>query len=114
VNETMEKGIGLVPTEVEVAIKNAIENPRRAEAALVLASIANRAVAALHQLARTEANARKGAPDWGRWASLTNASRDAVLRTATCRQTANQLFQQTRQAEQAEVPGGPDSTEADA
>lgn len=88
-----DKGIGLVPPDVEQAIKTALANPRRGEAALTLASIANRATAALHQLARSEAQARKGAPEWGRWASLTNASRDAVLRTATCRQTANQLAQ---------------------
>ncbi|MGH2459926.1 MAG: hypothetical protein ACRDIY_13795 [Chloroflexota bacterium] len=100
---TMDKGTGLVPTDVEAAIKDLAGHPNRAEAALVLASIANRATAALHQLARAEANARKGAPDWGRWASLTNASRDAILRTATCRQTANQLYQ----ASQAEpAPSG--------
>lgn len=102
----MDKGTGLVPSEVDVAIKNVIESPRRAEAALVLASIANRAAAALHQLARAEANARKGSPTWGRWASLTNASRDAVLRTATCRQTASQLAQ-TEKAERASP--GPES-----
>lgn len=89
----MDKGTGIVPLDVEQAIKATIASPDRARAALVLASIANRATAALHQLARTEATARKGAPDWGRWASLTNASRDAVLRTATCRQTATQLVQ---------------------
>jgi hypothetical protein len=92
----MDRGTGLVPPEVEAAIKAAAANPHRSEAALVLASIANRAAAALHQLARSEANARKGLPDWGRWASLTNASRDAILRTATCRQTANQLVESGR------------------
>jgi len=96
----MDKGTGLVPSEVDIVIKKMIDSPRRAEAALVLASIANRAAAALHQLARAEANARKGSPTWGRWASLTNASRDAVLRTATCRQTAGQLAQ-TEKAERA-------------
>ncbi len=88
---SMEPGTGRVPTEIEAAIRSASANPNRAEAALLLAAIANRAAAALHQLARSEANARKGQPDWGRWASLTNVSRDAVLRTATCRQTASQI-----------------------
>ncbi len=89
----MDKSTGMVPPDVETAIKGLAGNPNRAEAALALASIANRAAAALHQLARAEANARKGTPEWGRWASLTNVSRDAILRTATCRQTANQLYQ---------------------
>lgn len=87
----MEPGIGRLPLEIEAAIKRATENPNRAEAAILLAAIANRAAAALHQLARSEASQRKGQPDWGRWASLTNVSRDAVLRTATCRQTATQI-----------------------
>lgn len=105
----MDKGTGQVPADVEAAIREAIENPNRAEAAFRLASIANRAAAALHQLARAEANARKGTAEWGRWASLTNASRDAILRTATCRQTANQLYQASR----AETPAAPDSAGAD-
>ena len=84
-------GRGLVPADVEAAVKSALALDNHAEGVAVLAAIANRATAALHQLARTEANARKGQPEWGRWASLVNASRDAVLRTATCRQTANQL-----------------------
>lgn len=101
----MDKGTGLVPTDVEAAIKGLAGNPNRAEAALVLASIANRAAATLHHLARAEATSRKGAPDWGRWASLTNASRDAILRTATCRQTANQILQAST-AEPAEEKSG--------
>lgn len=87
----MDESIGRLPGEIEAAIKETLENPRSAEAALRLAAIANRATTALHQLARKEAAARKGQPDWGRWASLTNVSRDAVLRTATCRQTAKAL-----------------------
>lgn len=86
-----DTGTSRVPPDVEQAIKAAIAQPRRGEAALILASIANRATAALHQLARAEAQTRKGTAEWGRWASLVNASRDAVLRTATCRQTASQL-----------------------
>lgn len=85
-----------VPSEVEAAIKAAIANPNRGEATLMLASIANRATAALHQVARTEAAARKGQPDWGRWAALSNVSRDAVLRTAASRQSATQLAQAER------------------
>lgn len=87
----MEGGTPRIPAEVEAAIKAIMAESNTAEAAFLLASIANRATAALHQLARGQANAHKGQPDWGRWASLTNVSRDAVLRTATCRQAANQL-----------------------
>lgn len=87
----MSESIGRLPPEIELAIKAAEENVTPAEAALRLAAIANRATAALHQLARTRASETKGQPTWGRWASLMNASRDAVLRTATCRQTASQL-----------------------
>jgi hypothetical protein len=85
-----------VPPGVEASIKDIAASDNPADAAFVLASIANRAAAALHQLARSRAAERKGQPDWGRWASLTNVSRDAVLRTATCRQTANQLAQAAR------------------
>ena len=102
----MEAGGARIPPEVEAAIKRAIERNNRAEGAFLLAAIANRATAALHQLARGESSARKGQVDWGRWASLTNASRDAVLRTATCRQTANQLVQAERAKSES---AGPDA-----
>lgn len=85
-----------IPIEVEAVIKAAIADPQRGEASLLLASIANRATAALHQVARAEAAARKGQPEWGRWAALTNISRDAVLRTAASRQSASQLAQAGR------------------
>lgn len=100
----MDGGSIRLPAEIEAAIKQAGGAEDRAASALLLAAIANRAAAALHQLARAEATARKGQPDWGRWASLTNTSRDAVLRTATCRQTASQLASANRAR----------STEADA
>jgi hypothetical protein len=82
-----------VPMDVEAAIKATLANPNRVEATMILALIANRAAAALHQVARSEATARKGQPDWGKWAALSNVSRDAVLRTAAGRQTATQLAQ---------------------
>ena len=62
--------------------------------AVELAVVANRVVSELHKLARNIANEKRGKPEWGRWASLVNSSRDAVLRTATCRKTAIQLAQQ--------------------
>lgn len=87
----MERGTVPIPPEVEQAIAQITQSENPAEAALLLAGIANRATAALHQLARKQSTAHKGEADWGRWASLVNASRDAVLRTATCRQAAAQL-----------------------
>ncbi len=79
-----------VPEEVETAIRATADLPPE-QAAYVLAAIANRATAALHKLAREGAEGRKGQPDWGRWARLQNASRDAVLRTATSREIAGDI-----------------------
>ena len=67
--------------------------------AVELALVANRVVSELHKLARNIANEKRGTPEWGRWASLVNSSRDAVLRTATCRKTAVQLAQQEAKPE---------------
>ena len=80
-----------VPREVEDAIQTALNNPSREDAVLSLAAIANRTIAALNSLARTESNARRGQPDWGTWAALANAARDTVLKTATLRKTATTL-----------------------
>jgi len=80
-----------VPPEVEASIQAALDNPVRGEAVLSLAAIANRAAAALNTLARSESNARRGAEDWGTWAALANAARDAVLKMATCRKVATDV-----------------------
>src|SRR5687768_6122203 len=84
-----------VPTEVEAAIQAALNNPARADAVLSLASIANRAIAALNTLARSESNARRGTEEWGTWAALANAARNTVLQTATLRKTATTLARST-------------------
>lgn len=86
----MESSRPPVPAEVEAAIAAAAELPP-GQAAFVLAAVANRAATALHKLARDTADARKGQADWGRWARLQNASRDAVLRTASSRQIAGEI-----------------------
>ena len=85
-----------LPPAVEQAIREATESPERADAVLTLATIANRSIAALNALARSEANARRGAEDWGAWASLANAARDAVLKMATCRKIATDLAKGAR------------------
>ena len=66
------------------------------QAALTLAAIAHRAIAELNTLARGEANKRRGQPDWGMWASLANAARDAVLKLSACRRVAVELAQKRR------------------
>ena len=90
-----------VPKEADALLKGIAAELPPAAAAMMLSNIANRATAVLHKLAREQGNASKGQPNWGRWASLTNVSRDAVLRTATCRDTATQLYQQ-ESAQEAE------------
>lgn len=88
-----------VPAEVEQAIRRLADDPDKTGAALSLAAIANRATAALNSLARSEANARRGQEDWGSWASLANAARDAVLKLAATRRVATDL------AKRAATPG---------
>jgi hypothetical protein len=60
-------------------------------AALALAEASSRVVAELHRRARAEAQARRGQPDWGRWAKLANAARGTVLQAASCRDVAREL-----------------------
>jgi hypothetical protein len=82
-----------IPKEVDDAIRAAAVAESAEDAALTLAAIANRAIAELNKLARTQSQARRGQPDWGTWAGMANAARDAVLRVATCRKTAAELVQ---------------------
>ena len=96
-----------VPPEVEAAIQAALNNPSRADAVLSLASIANRAIAALNTLARTESNARRDQEDWGTWAALANAARNTVLQTATLRKTATTLASRTVGVQGAKPPLDP-------
>ncbi len=80
----------VTPPEIEELLNDILGRPP-AEAALLVANIAHRATAALHGLANREAKSRKGTPDWGKWARLTNASRQAVLQMSTCRDVAREL-----------------------
>ena len=80
-----------VPHEVRDALARLTsEAVPRAEAAATLAAIAHRATNDLHRVARAEAAARRDLPDWGAWAALANAARDAVLKMAAIRRTANE------------------------
>ena len=58
------------------------------ESAMALAELVNRTAVELHKLARAQAQARRGEPDWGDWAKLANAARTAVLQAASCRDAA--------------------------
>ena len=80
-----------LPPEAEAALEAIARIEPSAERARMLANTINRAVAQLHRLARDEAAARKGQPDWAAWAKLVNASRAAVLQAATCRDVTNEM-----------------------
>jgi hypothetical protein len=78
-----------VPPEAEAALEAILAVEPAEERARLLANTISRAVAALHRLARDEAAARKGQPDWATWAKLVNASRQSVLQAATSRDITN-------------------------
>ncbi len=79
-----------LPPEVEAAFAAIMALPPE-EAARVMANVAHRAAAHLHGLANREAKSRKGAPEWARWARLTNAARAQVLQASACRDAAKDL-----------------------
>jgi hypothetical protein len=87
-----------IPRELDAAIRGVSTAARPEQAALTLAAIANRAIAELNRMARAEANRRRGQPDWGAWASLANAARDAVLKLSACRRIALDLTKKTASA----------------
>ena len=66
------------------------------EAVYAVAVLANRAAAELHRLARAEATARKGTPEWGTWAALQNSARKLVLDASSARDGAARLVGRSR------------------
>jgi hypothetical protein len=66
------------------------------EATYAVAVLANRVAAELHRLAKAEAAARKGTPEWGTWAALQNSARKLVLDSSTARDGAARLVGRTR------------------
>jgi hypothetical protein len=72
-------------------IRQLVDGQAPEAAALALAEVSSRVVAELHRRARAEAQARRGQPDWGRWAKLANAARGTVLQAASCRDVAREL-----------------------
>ncbi len=82
---------GDVQAEADRLIKG-LEAELGAEAAVyAVAVLANRAAAELHRLAKSEATARKGTPEWGTWAALQNSARKLVLDSSTARDGAARL-----------------------
>jgi predicted Fe-S protein YdhL (DUF1289 family) len=80
-----------IPVEVRDALARLTSGAvPRADAAATLAAIAHRVTNDLHRVARAEAGARRDLPEWGAWAALANAARDAVLKMAAIRRTANE------------------------
>lgn len=82
----MSEGHELTVEEIDAAIRRFRGGPPE-RAAIDLAAIANRAIIELHNVARGEANQRRGEADWGRWARLANAARSGVLQIAAVRDT---------------------------
>lgn len=78
------------PEEIEQAIRQLGARPAE-EAIPALTLVANRAIVELHRLAREQANARRGQPDWGQWARLANAVRSGVLQVAAIRDSVKRL-----------------------
>jgi hypothetical protein len=77
--------------EADALLGGVVDGLAATEAALALAVLVNRAVTRLHTLARGEASARKGQPDWPLWAQVQNASRSLALQASTCRDLASRL-----------------------
>jgi hypothetical protein len=75
---------------IDAAIRR-LRNTPPEQAANDLAAIANRAIIELHNVARSAANERRGAPDWGQWARLANAARSGVLQVAAVRDTLKSI-----------------------
>lgn len=80
-----------LPPDIDGHVRAIAREQEPAAAVLALALIVHRATNELQKLSRREAGRRRGQPDWGAWASLQNATRDMVLKAATCRKTARQL-----------------------
>lgn len=66
------------------------------QAVYVAAVLAARSSAELHRIAKVQATAAKGGPDWGTWAALQNGARRLVLDAAPARESAARLAGQPR------------------
>ena len=97
--ETTERDVGAernVQAEADRVIKELSARLGPEEAVYAVTVLANRAAAEMHRLAKTEATARKGSPEWGTWASFQNAARNLVLQSSTARDIAAKLAGRAR------------------
>ncbi len=86
----------------EAWLAQLVEGRSPEAAALALANLASQVVAELYKRAHAEAQARRGQPEWGRWARLANGARNTALQAASCRDVARELT--GRPAPPAEAP----------
>ena len=77
--------------EADAHLAQVVDGLTGEQAAVALATLANRVATRLHNLARSQAADRKGQPDWAAWAQLQNAARNVVLQASTCRDLARRL-----------------------
>ena len=66
------------------------------EAVYAVAVLVNRAATELHRRVRAGAGARRGEESWAVWAGLQNVSRNLVLQSSTCRDSAASLVGRKR------------------
>jgi len=81
-----------IAAEADAALEALLaDQSEPAQRAAALAALLSRGATRLHNLARSEATARKDQPDWPQWAQLQNASRSLVLQASTLRDLAKRL-----------------------
>ena len=86
--ETAERNI---QGEADRLIKELAAGLATEQTAYAVAVLANRAAGEAHRLAKVEAAARRGTPEWGSWAAFQNAARSLVLQSSTMRDVAAKL-----------------------
>ncbi|MBI2756615.1 MAG: hypothetical protein HYX52_07890 [Chloroflexi bacterium] len=89
--ESPRGGPSNVRKDADTLLADLLDGLAAAEASTVLAAVAHGAAVRLHKVARAEATARKGQPDWPVWAQLQNASRSLLLQASTCRDFSQKL-----------------------
>jgi len=74
--------------EADRLIRDLAAGLEPSEAVYVVSVLASRAAAELHRLAKFQADATRGTPEWGSWAALQNGARKLVLDAASTRDGA--------------------------
>lgn len=86
---------GAAPADAQAAvdqlIRDMLSDLDPEQAAYMAAVLAARSSAELHRIAKIQATAAKGGPDWGTWAALQNGARRLVLDAAPVRESAAKL-----------------------